>query len=251
MKLLLAPTLFSALLLGGCSNPPQSSEPAQQVDPSTAAEATAESSTEAAPKASHGQPVELFGKVLETMQSGGYTYALLDTDNGQVWAAGSVPKLTVGDQVIASQLTPMKDFTSSTLERTFETIYFCNKMQATGAQAPAEEVAAGTTAPVQVEKAEGEQTVEQMFTEKDKFVGKQVTLRGKVVKFSTAIMGKNWIHLQDGSGGEGTNDLTITTDQTVAVGDAVTVLGVLVADKDFGYGYKYALIIEDAQVTVD
>ncbi|MCP5021423.1 MAG: hypothetical protein GY930_06570 [bacterium] len=248
MKLLLAPILFSALLLGACSNPPQSSESAPQADPSEATEATVWRSTETAPKASHGQPVELFGKVLETMQSGGYTYALLNTDKGQVWTAGSVPKLAVGDQVIASELTPMRDFPSSTLDRTFEMIYFCNKMRATGAQSPVEEVA---TAPVQVEKAEGEQTVEQMFTGKEKFVGKQVTLRGRVVKFSAAIMGKNWIHLQDGSGGEGTNDLTITTDQTVVVGDAVTVVGILVADKDFGYGYKYALIIEDAQVTVD
>ena len=54
-------------------------------------------------------------------------------------------------------------------------------------------------------------------------------------------MGTNWIHLQDGTGGEGTNDLTVTTDATVAVGDTVLVKGLLAADKDFGYGYKYAL----------
>ena len=64
-------------------------------------------------------------------------------------------------------------------------------------------------------------------------------------------MGKNWLHIQDGTGAEGTNDLTVTTSGTAKVGDTVLVSGVLVTDKDFGYGYKYAVLIEDAQVTVE
>jgi hypothetical protein len=62
-------------------------------------------------------------------------------------------------------------------------------------------------------------------------------------------MGKNWIHLQDGSGQQGTNDLTVTTSGTANAGDTVVVAGKLSVDKDFGYGYKYAVIVEDAQVT--
>ncbi len=73
-------------------------------------------------------------------------------------------------------------------------------------------------------------------------------VRGKVVKFNAGILGHNWIHLQDGSGGNGTNDLTITTDATVKVGDVVTMRGTVALNRDFGAGYNYPLILENATV---
>jgi hypothetical protein len=71
------------------------------------------------------------------------------------------------------------------------------------------------------------------------------------VKYNAQIMGKNWLHVRDGSGTEGTNDLTITTAGTAKVGDLVLVTGTLAADRNFGSGYKYALIVEDAKVVVE
>ena len=76
-------------------------------------------------------------------------------------------------------------------------------------------------------------------------------VRAKVVKFSPNIMGKNWIHLQDGTGTKGTDDLTVTTATSVKVGDTILVSGVVVINRDFGYGYKYDVIIEDAKVTIE
>jgi hypothetical protein len=102
-----------------------------------------------------------------------------------------------------------------------------------------------------IKKAEGGKSVAELYAEKDSLSGKKVTVRGKVVKFSASIMGKNWIHLQDGTGGKDTNDLTVTTSATAAVDDTVVVTGVIAADKDFGYGYKYDVILEDATVTVE
>jgi hypothetical protein len=71
------------------------------------------------------------------------------------------------------------------------------------------------------------------------------------VKFNGGILGKNWLHVRDGSGAEGTNDLTVTTDAVVKVGDLVLVTGTLASDRDFGSGYKYALIVENAKVKVE
>jgi len=102
-----------------------------------------------------------------------------------------------------------------------------------------------------ITKAKDGYTVGELYAEKDKLNGKKVIVRGKVVKFSGGIMGKNWIHLQDGSGKQGTNDITITTDQTAATGDVVLATGNLVTNKDFGAGYKYDVIIEDATVKVE
>lgn len=93
--------------------------------------------------------------------------------------------------------------------------------------------------------------VEDLFAKKEKLNGKKVTVKGKVVKFSPGIMGKNWIHLQDGSGKQGTNDITVTTDQNAAIGDKIVVTGNLVTNKDFGGGYKYEVIIEEATVKAD
>ncbi len=91
----------------------------------------------------------------------------------------------------------------------------------------------------------------QVFAERVALKGKPVAVRGKVVKYNAGIMGKNWIHLRDGSGTrEGKNDdLTITTADAAAVGDVVLVKGIVVIDRDFGAGYTYALVIEEAKVS--
>jgi len=103
-----------------------------------------------------------------------------------------------------------------------------------------------------IAKAEGGKTVAEVFAEKDALAGKPVTFRGKVVKTNPDIMGKNWLHVRDGSGAEGTNDLTITTAGTLPnVGDTVVVTGNVTLNKDFGMGYAYDVLVEDAQVTVE
>lgn len=103
-----------------------------------------------------------------------------------------------------------------------------------------------------VEKAEGGQTVAEVFADRDQFQGKTVVIRGKVVKVNADIMGKNWLHVRDGSGEEGTNDLTVTTTGVLPeVGDTVVVTGAVGLNRDFGMNYQYPVIIEDAAVTVE
>lgn len=81
--------------------------------------------------------------------------------------------------------------------------------------------------------------------------GKTVSAQGKVVKVNNGIMGRNFVHVQDGTGdsAKGTNNLIITSKQTAAVGDQVTISGVVVLNRDFGAGYTYPLLIEDASIT--
>jgi hypothetical protein len=96
-----------------------------------------------------------------------------------------------------------------------------------------------------------DKTVAEIYAEKEGLSGTVVNVRGKVVKFSVGIMGKNWAHVQDGSGANGTNDLTVTTQNTAKVGDTVLVSGKISLNRDFGGGYKYALIIEDGSIVVE
>jgi hypothetical protein len=98
-----------------------------------------------------------------------------------------------------------------------------------------------------IKKAEGGQTVAELFEHKAHLAGKPVTVRGKVVKVNSNIMGKTWVHLRDGTGTEGKNDVTVTTTGGVPnIGETALVKGTLAADKDLGMGYKYEVIIEDA-----
>ena len=201
------------------------------------------------------------GKVIETMNAASYTYVQVDTGTEKLWAAAPQFKVKVGDQVVVPKGMPMRDYHSQTLDRDFELVYFVGSIVNHTNGAPAKGSAMPTSHPPivapagidvgGVEKAEGGQTVAELFAGKADLAGKEVAVRGKVVKFSARIMGKNWLHIQDGSGdaAAGTNDLTVTTNAVAKAGDTVLVGGKLAIDRDFGAGYKYDVIIEDAKVT--
>jgi hypothetical protein len=204
------------------------------------------------------------GKVLETLDASSYTYLRFETPDGEAWAAVPQARLEIGSEVVIVNPQPMSDFESKTLGRRFDTIYF-GTLEGQDASSP---MAQGTAnphgmgsaaspgdanaAPIEVAKAEGAigRTVAELYAERGDLSGKTVTLRGKVVKYNAGIMGRNWIHLQDGTGdaAAGTNDITVTSSGTTAVGEIILVQGTLVLDKDFGAGYRYALIVEDASV---
>lgn len=107
-------------------------------------------------------------------------------------------------------------------------------------------------ADLEVAKASGENayTIAELFAAGAELNGKTVRVRGQVVKFSPAIMDRNFIHLQDGSGNpeKSTHDLVATSEETVELGETITVEGVLAADKDFGAGYTYQVILEESRV---
>ena len=107
-------------------------------------------------------------------------------------------------------------------------------------------------ADLKVTKASGDNayTVSEVFAKAKDLNSKKIRIKGQVVKVSRMIMGKNWIHLQDGTGepAKNTHDLVVTTMGEPASGDVVTIEGVLSADKDFGAGYRYNAIVEDATI---
>jgi hypothetical protein len=154
----------------------------------------------------------------------------------------------------------MKQFASSSLNRTFDEVYFGTL--ASGAPAPAPAAAGdnphagvpmASAAPVEVgkvEKAAGPDghTVAELWARMASLEGRTVTVRGVVVKVNNGVMGKNWIHLQDGTGAAGTNDLTVTTMDRVTRGETVTIRGTVRTDRDFGAGYSYPVIVEDATI---
>lgn len=245
--------VFSLSLLAGCSE--------EKPVPTTEVAKPSAQTAPAVPESAPGKT----GKVLETMDAAGYTYIHVDTGTEQFWAAAPQFAAKVGDDVVVPEGMPMPDYHSKTLDRTFDMVYFVPSVLVGGAgnlpgAMPADHppmtggktvVEATTVDLTGITPAKDGQTVADVFTKKADLAGKPVKVRGKVVKFTPEIMGKNWIHLQDGTGAAGANDLTVTTSATAKMGDTVTVSGLLVIDKDFGYGYAYEVIIEDAAVAAE
>jgi hypothetical protein len=100
-----------------------------------------------------------------------------------------------------------------------------------------------------IKKAEGGKTVAEVYADKDQLAGKTVIVRGKVVKTNANIMGKNWLHVRDGTGADKTNDLTVTTSGPLpSAGETVVVTGTVSLHRDLGLGYQYDVLIEDAKV---
>ena len=107
-------------------------------------------------------------------------------------------------------------------------------------------------AEVKVDKATADnaQTIGECFDKAKDLDNKKVTVRGKVMKVSRMIMGKNWLHLQDGTGNpmKNSHDLVVTTMAVPEKNSIVVIEGTLHANKDFGAGYKYEVIVEDAEI---
>lgn len=216
----------------------------------------------------HGQGAtaeQSLGEVLETMDSGGYTYARMKVGPEEVWFAGPVTPLKVGDKVRVSEGTLMTDFRADSLDRTFAKIVFLGELPVVGATAGGaadphagmdtsghSKPAPATGAVAEpIGKAEGGHTIEEVFAKKTALSGKQVIVRGKVVKYNGGIMGRNWIHVQDGTGAARTSDLLVTSSEAAKVGDIVVATGTLALDQDFGAGYAYDVVLENAKIAAE
>ena len=197
------------------------------------------------------------GTVADAMNSAGYTYVFIKTEDEGLWVAGPETAVKVGDIVQASTRMPMTDFASESLGRTFDVVYFSSMLHNLSAPASA---AVSHPAPVKVdtdvfegelEELEPGKNIAYVFANREELAGQEISLRGKVVKYNANIMGRNFIHIQDGSGdaGEGNNDLTVTSTAATAVGKTVVVTGTIVLDKDFGAGYTFPVLMEDAALT--
>lgn len=222
------------------------------------------------------QPSILSGVVVESMDAVGYTYICVEgKDGAKTWAATPQMHVEVGQEIELEPNLVMTNFESKTLGRTFEEIVFCGAPAGQAAEQAAEQAAdphagmsqdlsesqirgfgggkvAVPSANVKVEKASGPDayTVSELYEKKADLDGKKVVVKAAVVKVSPGILGKNWIHLQDGTGeaSTGTHDMVVTSQDLPSVGDVVTANGTLHTEKDFGYGYKYDVIVEEASV---
>jgi len=280
--------LFLMLGVTGCksANQPEKT-PAQDKTVTTKAETVPAPSQAETAQSPTGLTIK--GKVLDTINAGSYTYLQVQAAQGPVWIAIPQAKVEKGQEVTVQNGMEMKNFKSRILKRTFASIIFANgignkhmagKMQQSGSPhaaakggngfakalesetdlstAAATDTSGGSlaaivpSANVKVQKAEGANgyTIGELFAKRKELNNKEVRVRGKVMKVSRMIMGKNWVHIQDGTGDalKNTYELVVTTMAVPKTGSIVLVEGVLHTNRDFGAGYRYAVIIENAKI---
>ena len=195
--------------------------------------------------------------VTEVLQAGSYTYLLAKENKKENWLAVPSMIASEGDTYYYTGGLLMENFESKDFDRIFESVIFLEALYET----PPSEVAKADPSATQhtgavkdpkmnfkVDHLEDGITIAELFSDKKKYEGKTVKIRGAVTKFNPDIMNTNWLHIQDGTDFEGKYDLTLTTNQVVETGSILTVEGKIILDKDFGYGYVYEILMEDASI---
>jgi len=185
------------------------------------------------------------GVIQEKLSSGGYTYMKVQEGKNNYWIAMTQRDVKVGDTISYTEQGWMKNFHSKTLNRTFENILFAGNAESKVKRPLIEERKSSKMTSDYAQ--EGVISIAELFANRDKYVGKIITIKGKVTKTSNAIMKLNWLHINDGSNFQNMDDLVFTSTQTLPkMGEIIYAKGLVVKDKDFGYGYFYPLIIQEA-----
>jgi hypothetical protein len=194
-------------------------------------------------------------KVIDKIDTGNYTYLQVSENKRNYWIAVPLMKIDPGETVYFSKYMEMTDFRSETIDRTFSSILFVEDARKSATPDHMKQVHSGAITMskknVNIEPLEHGYTIEQIYDKKEDLNGQLVQIKGEVVKYNPRIMKRNWIHIQDGTGDSDNYDLVVTSQDQVKVGDVIIVEGRLYIDKDFGAGYFFPVLIEEAKIEID
>lgn len=235
--------ILSVILVGACNSGPKMIE------------AESDASTENSTSTSSAQEVH---KVVaqEVLQTEKYTYLRVTEDGNETWIAVPKTNAEVGATYYYKGGLKKTNFKSVEHNRIFETVYLVSGISTspaagniTGAHmhvntSPGE----GQDQNITIDPPEDGITIAELFENRSQYGGKTVRVRGRCVKRNNMIMDRNWVHIQDGTLDDEEQNLTVTTMENIPLGAVVTFEGVIALNKDFGAGYKYEIIMEEAHV---
>ena len=195
--------------------------------------------------------------IKEILQTTKYTYFQVAENDNEYWIAVTKREAKEGDIIYYTNPLEMNNFVSKELGRTFPTVFFVQNVSdkpiTAENEAPQEMAARQKEIPkrenISMEPAKGGITISKLYENPANYSGKTVKIRGIVTRYNKMVMGKNWVHIQDGTEFSGNFDLTVTTMDSLDLGNTVTFTGIISLNKDFGAGYSYAVILEEAKAS--
>lgn len=193
-------------------------------------------------------------EVVDFIQTPNYTYIKSSENGNEYWIAVTKMQPKKGETLYFSKSMEMRDFKSETLNRTFESILFVEDISqgppAAGKPLNHPQVFTQNKKDIKIEPLKDGKTVAQIYQQKNNLAGQNVEIKGEVVKYNPNIMGRNWIHIQDGTGHDNNYDLMVTSADSVKTGDVVVVEGTVEINQDFGAGYSYPVLLSNAKLKV-
>lgn len=246
---------ITAIALTGCGDSPKVISATSQAAPAPATAAPRSETTPGSSATASGYSSALHQvKVEEVLQATRYVYLKVLEGDQSYWIATRKQEIQIGGIYYYRNGLLKTNFESKEHQRVFDKIYLVSNLVAenhgsqqrqqieTHSDEPASFPSTTTTAPA----AGGVTRLGDILDNPKAYEGKTVRVSGACVKINSQIMGRNWVHLEDGS--QGDYDFVITTNDYVAQGAVVTLEGVVSLDRDFGSGYRYALIVENGKV---
>ena len=194
-------------------------------------------------------------KVKEVIQASKYVYLLVEEKGKEFWIATMKREVGVGETYFYQDGLLKKNFESKEHNRVFEEIYLVSNLVTANHGADVElldpddvpsQTLQNNAVVEKIELEDGMTSIADLIKNAEKLEGQTIQIKGKCVKINPDIMGKNWVHLKDGTKDD--FDLVITTDEIIYEGQIVTIEALVVRNKDFGAGYKYDLILEEGVV---
>jgi len=196
--------------------------------------------------------------VQKSEPAGSYTYLSVKDGDESYWIAVAGKEFEKGETIYFKSFVEMNDFKSKELDRTFESILFVDqfsrepdgldKAVPSGAETsnPRKNRMDALIDSIKIAPAPGGISIAELYGNAEKYKDKEVVVRGQIIKINRDIMDRNWVHIMDGTRVD-RSDLTFTTTEDFQMGDTITIRGKVALDKDFGAGYVYPLIVEEAE----
>lgn len=213
---------------------------------------------------SEAEVVQLFGAGDAGFSNGGQRHAVVQEvfvdgryrilrvleGSTERWLIARTLEVAVGDHLDFEDGLVKTNYRSTALNRVFDEVELVSAVvvsthETTGADSHSAHVA--MEAPeFNSTAAKGALSSAEVLKSAAKLNGQKVRVKGIVTKVNANIMKRHWVHISESS--QGASDLVITTQTLIPVGHSVVVEGVLSVKKDFGAGYVFDVIVENAEV---
>lgn len=198
--------------------------------------------------------------VTETIPGGKYLYLKVTEGDREYWAATGKSDVKAGETYYYNEALVQNNFESKELDRTFETIYLITQLvpESHGASMkpkqdidapPAEAMQSSPNKKFHSSPLAGKATtlsIAELLKDPAAYEGKVVELTGTCTKINEGILGRNWLHLKDGTADS--EDLVITSSDLVDLDSEITIRAIVSLNRDFGAGYSYDVLLEEGKV---
>lgn len=253
------------LLLASCNNGPKRIESSDNTKKSQL-ENTGIFSSSSGSEYSNDSEDFAFGselhkvKVLEVLPTDKYVYLRVNENTGEeFWIATRKQEVVTGATYFYRGGLLKTNFESKEYNRIFDKVYLVSNIvpeshaqnQSTSSIFKNEDASSDSKRKLDgvnhnLNSGNASLPIADLVKNRTKYEGQQVVLTGTVTKVNPNIMGRNWIHLKDGTLDD--YDLVLTSSVAVPEGHTVSLKGIVSLNKDFGAGYTYDILVENAEL---